>query len=67
MVGGQPDPYRMVQFRVMLNDQDVADVVNFIRSGWGNNAPGKVTAQDVAKVRKDTDPASDQVVILRMR
>lgn len=67
VVGGQPDPYRMVQFRVILNDQQVADVVNFIRSGWGNNAPGMVRPEDVAKVRKDTDPASDQVVILRMR
>ncbi|MBX7200155.1 MAG: c-type cytochrome [Rhodospirillaceae bacterium] len=67
VVGGLPDPYRMVQFRVMLNDREVADVVNFIRSGWGNNAPGTVKAEDVAKVRKDTDPASDQVVILRMR
>lgn len=67
VLGGQPDPYRMVQFRVILNDQQVADVVNFIRSGWGNNAAATVKAEDVAKVRKDTDPASDQVVILRMR
>jgi mono/diheme cytochrome c family protein len=67
VVGGQPDAYRMVQFRVLLNDQQTADVVNFIRSGWGNNASTTVKPEDVAKVRKDTDPASDQVVILRMR
>ena len=67
VLDGQPDPYRMVQFRVTLNDQQVADVVNFIRKGWDNNAPGMVQAADVANVRKDTDPASDRVVILRMR
>ena len=67
VVGGQPDAYRMVQFRVLLNDQQVAEVVNFIRTGWGNNASAAVKAADVAVVRKDTDPASDQVVILRMR
>ena len=66
VVQGLPDAYRMPQFRVLSNDQDVADVVNFIRTSWGNNAPA-VTVEQVAKIRANTDPASDAVVILKMR
>jgi mono/diheme cytochrome c family protein len=61
-----PDAYRMPQFRQQLSDQDIADVLTFIRSGWGNQAP-TVTAAQVAKLRKSTDPTSDQVIILKMR
>jgi alcohol dehydrogenase (quinone), cytochrome c subunit len=63
---GAPNAYRMPQFRQQLSDPDIADVVAFIRNGWGNHAPA-VTAAQVAKLRKRTDPASDQVIILRMR
>jgi alcohol dehydrogenase (quinone), cytochrome c subunit len=63
---GAPDAYRMPQFRLQLNDQQIADVVTFIRSGWGNNAP-PVTAQDIADSRQKTDPTSDRVVLLKMR
>jgi mono/diheme cytochrome c family protein len=66
VIDGMPDAYKMPQYRVLLNDQEVADVVSFIRSGWGNTA-AKVTAADVAAMRKATDPASDQVHILRMK
>jgi mono/diheme cytochrome c family protein len=66
VVNGLPDAYRMPQSRVLLNDQDVADVVTFIRKGWGNNASA-VAARDVAKIRGSTSPASDAVVILKMR
>jgi hypothetical protein len=40
--------------------------VSFIRKGWGNDAP-PVTPDQVAKIRASTDPASDAVVILKMR
>ena len=63
---GTPDAYRMPQFRQQLSDQDIADVVTFIRDGWGNQASA-VTAAQVAKLRKTTDPTSDQVIILKMR
>jgi alcohol dehydrogenase (quinone), cytochrome c subunit len=66
VVKGTPDAYRMPQFRQQYSDQDVADVVTFIRNGWGNQAP-VVTAADVAKLRKSTDPTSDQIIILKMR
>jgi alcohol dehydrogenase (quinone), cytochrome c subunit len=63
---GTPDAYRMPQFRQQLSDQDVADVITFIRNGWGNRATA-VTEAQVAKVRKTTDPTSDRVIILKMR
>ena len=66
VVKGSPAPYRMPQYRAQLNDRQIADVVTFIRNGWGNSAPA-VSAADVAALRKSTDPASDQVIILRMR
>jgi mono/diheme cytochrome c family protein len=66
VVKGTPDPYRMPQFRQQYSDQEIADVVTFIRNGWGNQAPA-VTAAEVAKLRKTTDPTSDQVIILKMR
>jgi mono/diheme cytochrome c family protein len=66
VVEGIPDSYRMPQFRQQYSDQEIADVVTLIRNGWGNQAP-VVTAAEVAKLRKATDPASDQIIILKMR
>jgi mono/diheme cytochrome c family protein len=66
VVKGTPDAYRMPQFRLQLSDQQIADVVSYIRAGWGNQASPVTTAQ-VADLRKSTDPTSDQVVILKMR
>lgn len=66
VVKGTPDPYRMPQFRQQYSDQEVADVITFLRTGWGNQAP-TVTAAQVAELRKTTDPTSDQVIILKMR
>jgi mono/diheme cytochrome c family protein len=66
VVSGMPDAYRMPQFRVLLKDEEIADIVSFIRSSWGNRA-APVTAAQVAKVRPATEAASDAVVILKMR
>ena len=66
VVKNRPDPYRMPQFRQQYSDQEIADVVTFIRTGWGNQAP-LVTAAEVATLRKTTDPTSDRVIILKMR
>jgi mono/diheme cytochrome c family protein len=56
----------MPQFRQQLSNQDIADILTFVRNSWGNQA-AKVMASDVAKLRKKTDPASDQVILLKMR
>lgn len=66
VVQGMPDAYRMPQYRVLLNDQQIADIMTFIRKGWGHSAPA-VSAEAVKKLRDSTDPASDEIHILRMK
>ncbi len=66
VVAGMPDAYRMPQFRVLLKDEEIAQVVSFIRGSWGNHAE-PVTADQVAKIRATSSAASDAVVILKMR
>jgi mono/diheme cytochrome c family protein len=65
-VKGVPDSYRMPQYRVQLNDDDIAQVLTFVRSAWGNGAPA-VTTDQVKKLRPATDPTSDRVILLKMR
>jgi mono/diheme cytochrome c family protein len=45
-----PAQFTMPSFAWRLNDQEVADVVNFIRSSWGNHG-APITPEDVAKLR----------------
>ena len=66
VVKGVPDAYRMPQFRVQLNDEQIAEVLSFVRSSWGNDA-GAVSTEQVKKLRPATDPSSDQVIVLKMR
>lgn len=51
-VKGAVSNLTMPPFGWRLNDQQVADVANFVRTSWGNKAPA-VTASEVAKIRKD--------------
>ncbi|NIE73576.1 c-type cytochrome [Pantoea sp. Ap-967] len=46
-----PTGYGMPDFAWRLSDQEVADVVSFIRKGWSNQG-GAVTENDVAKQRR---------------
>ena len=48
-----PSALAMPDFGWRLSDQDVADVLSFVRSSWGNQAP-PVAAHDVARLRKAT-------------
>jgi mono/diheme cytochrome c family protein len=66
VIKGTPDSYRMPQYRVQLSDDEVAQVLSFVRSGWGNNA-GAVTADQVKNLRPVTDPSNDRFIILKMR
>jgi alcohol dehydrogenase (quinone), cytochrome c subunit len=66
VVKGTPDPYRMPQYRAQLRDEEIADVLSFVRGAWGNEVPA-VTANQVKALRPVTDPSSDQVIILKMR
>jgi mono/diheme cytochrome c family protein len=56
----------MPQFRVQLNDEQIAEVLSFVRGSWGNDA-GAVSTDQVKKLRPATDPSSDQVIVLKMR
>ncbi len=66
VVNGVPDSYRMIPFRILLSDQEIADIATFIRSGWGN-AAGSVDVAQVRELRDATDPSSDHVIVLRLR
>lgn len=50
-----PSALTMAPYAQELDDQQVADVVNFIQTSWGNRG-GTITAKQVAKVRKDAMP-----------
>ena len=43
----------MPTFRGSYNDEEIAGVVTYVRQAWDNDAPA-VTAEEVAKIRKDT-------------
>ncbi len=47
---GNPRPFGMPPFVLVLNDSDVAEVLTHIRSNWGNQA-GSVSAFDVDRIR----------------
>ena len=46
----------MPPFGWRMNDQEIADVVNFIRTSWGNQAPS-VSVDEVRRLRKDSAAA----------
>jgi len=51
-----PSTFTMPAFAWRLSDQEVADVVNFVRGSWGNKA-NAVTTSQVATLRKNTEVA----------
>ena len=50
MIGGVPYASPMPAFKDLLNDIDIAAIINHERTSWGNAAP-TVSASEVAKVR----------------
>ncbi len=63
---GVPDAYRMPPLRQQLSDKQIADVLTYVRSSWGNHG-GPVKPEDVKTLREHTDPASATPIILQMR
>jgi mono/diheme cytochrome c family protein len=49
-----------------LTDDEIANVLSFVRGGWGNDT-APVTIDQVKALRPVTDPSSDRVIILKMR
>ncbi|WP_047459937.1 cytochrome c [Rhizobium rhizogenes] len=66
VTAGIPDAYRMPPFREQLSDEQVADVLSYVRSTWGNHG-GPVSPDQVRALREHTDPASSTPIILQMR
>jgi mono/diheme cytochrome c family protein len=66
VAAGVPDAYRMPAFREQLTDQQIAEVLSYVRGTWGNNG-GAVDVEAVGKLRGHTDPASSSPIILHMR
>jgi mono/diheme cytochrome c family protein len=54
VIGGLPAAYPMPNFANVLTDQQVADVLTFVRAGWNNDAPA-VHVVDIVKLRKATE------------
>lgn len=63
---GVPDAYRMPPYRKQLSDEQTADVLNYIRTSWGNKGE-LIDSKAVGEMREKTDPASSNVTILQMR
>jgi mono/diheme cytochrome c family protein len=66
VAAGVPDAYRMPAFREQLSDAEIAQVLTYVRSTWGNHGEA-VDAKAVGKLRGHTDPASSSPIILHMR
>ena len=66
VTAGVPDAYRMPAFREQLSDEEIAQVLSYVRGTWGNHG-GAVDAAAVNKLRGHTDPASSSPIILHMR
>ncbi len=66
VTAGVPDAYRMPALREQLSDAEIAQVLSFVRTTWGNRG-GEVEQQAVAKLRAHTDPASPTPIVLHMR
>jgi mono/diheme cytochrome c family protein len=67
---GHAETFDMPPFYVLMSDQQVADVVTYIRSAWGNSPVDakEVTADQVGTIRAATTPvSSNDIVVLRMK
>ena len=66
VTAGNPASYDMPFFRTLLSDQQIADVVTFVRSSWGNSGSA-VTPAEVTAIRTATDPLINDIIVLRMK
>lgn len=66
VTNGNADTFDMPYFRGLLDDQEIADVVTYMRKSWGHNEEA-TTTEFVTEVREATDPTNSDIVILRMK
>jgi mono/diheme cytochrome c family protein len=51
---GNPRPFGMPPFANVLHDDDVAELLSFVRASWSNRAPS-VSTLDVSRARSGSD------------
>jgi len=49
-----------------LSDRQIAGVLSYVRSAWGNHG-GQMTADEIKAMREHTGPARSNPIVLRMR
>lgn len=64
VVNGMPDAYHMPAYRNQLSDEEIADVLSFVRRGWGNQGE-PVKSEAVRALRGKTKPSNGTVVVLQ--
>jgi mono/diheme cytochrome c family protein len=52
----------MLSWKDILNDQEIADVLTYVRNSWGNKAP-PVKAEQVKKAREETKDQSGYMTV----
>jgi mono/diheme cytochrome c family protein len=57
VIQGLPAAYPMPRYGTNLSDEEIAQILTFVRSAWNNDA-GAVTTKEVAKLRKSTRPGT---------
>lgn len=66
VINGNAETFDMPYFSGLLDDQQIADVVTYMRKAWGHDADA-VDVTAVTEIREATDPHNKDVVILRMK
>ena len=57
VIHGLPAAYPMPRYGTSLSDEEIAQVLTFVRGAW-NNDSSAVTTKEVAKLRKSTRPGA---------
>lgn len=67
VINDNAETFDMPYFRELLNDQQIADVVTYMRKSWGHKASA-VDAETVTEIRTATNRINNNdVIILRMK
>jgi len=66
IIDGDADTFDMPYHRGLLNDEQIADVVTFMRKSWGHDSSA-VNTEQVTEVRDATDPTNHDIVVLKMK
>jgi len=66
IVDDRPETFDMPYFRGLLTDEEIADVVTYMRNAWGHSE-SVVSTEQVTEIRDATDPKNHDIILLRMK